>query len=143
MSVKPVQRHVGKVLLAVVAVFGVATIALGLTRSYAVAFVALMVLSAADAVSVFIRSTLVPLVSPENMRGRVLAVENVFIGGSNEIGALQSGFAAWLIGLVGAVVTGGFATLAVVGLWWKYFPALRDVDRFEDIRSGIAVQDSS
>lgn len=137
LAARPIQRHVGKVLLGVVAVFGVATIALGLTRSYAVAFVALMVLSAADAVSVFIRSTLVPLVSPENMRGRVLAVENVFIGGSNEIGALESGFAAWAIGLVGAVVTGGIATLAVVGLWWKFFPALRDVDRFEDIRAGI------
>lgn len=134
LSIRPIRRHVGKVLLSVVAVFGVATIALGLTTSYAVAFVALMVLSAADAISVFIRATLVPLVSPENMRGRVLAVENVFIGGSNEIGALESGLAAWAIGLVGAVVTGGVATLGVVLVWWKFFPALRDVDRFEDLR---------
>lgn len=134
LSVRPVRRHVGKVLLAVVAVFGLATVALGLTSSYAVAFIALMVLSSADAISVFIRATVVPLVSPENMRGRVLAVENVFIGGSNELGALESGAAAWAIGLAGAVVTGGLATLAIVGVYWRFFPALRDVDRFEDLR---------
>ena len=93
-----------------------------------------MVLSSADAISVFIRATLVPLVAPENMRGRVLAVENVFIGGSNELGALESGAAAWLIGLVGAVVTGGAATLAIVAFYWRFFPGLRDVDRFEDLR---------
>lgn len=134
LSVRPIRRHVGKVLLAVVAVFGVAIIVLGLTSSYTVALIALMVASSADAISVFIRSTLVPLVSPENMRGRVLAVENVFIGGSNELGAFESGIAAHLIGLVGAVVTGGVGTLVVVACWWKYFPELRDVDRFEELR---------
>lgn len=134
LSVKPIRRHVGYVLFAVVAVFGLATIALGLTRSYAVAVVALIVLSAADAVSVFIRATIVPLASPEQMRGRVLAVENVFIGGSNELGALESGLTASLFGLAWAVTLGGVGTLAVVGVSFFAFPALRKVDRFEDLR---------
>jgi MFS family permease len=131
---RPIVRRLGRVLLTVVAVFGVATIVLGFATNYALAIVAMMVLSAADAVSVYIRSTLVPLATPEHMRGRVLAVENVFIGASNELGAFQSGVAAALLGLVGAVVSGGVATLAVVAFCaWK-FPALRDVDRFDDVR---------
>jgi predicted MFS family arabinose efflux permease len=134
LSVRPIRRHVGLVLFGVVALFGTATIVLGLTRSYAVALVALLVLSGADAVSVFIRATIVPLASPEEMRGRVLAVENVFIGGSNELGALESGLTAAWLGLVTAVVLGGFGTLAVVGVAMVAFPALRRVDRFEDVR---------
>ena len=90
-------------------------------------------LPAADAVSVFIRASLVPLATPESMRGRVLAVENVFIGASNELGAVESGVAAHFLGVVGAVVSGGAGTLVVVALWWRYFPALRDVDRFADV----------
>lgn len=134
LAVKPIRRHVGLVLFGVIAVFGLATIVLGLTTSYAVAVVALLILSAADAVSVFIRATIVPLASPEEMRGRVLAVENVFIGGSNELGALESGLTAAWFGLVAAVVLGGFGTLAVVGVGMLVFPALRKVDRFEDVR---------
>jgi predicted MFS family arabinose efflux permease len=121
---------VGRTLLTVVGIFGVGTIALGLNRSYAVAFVAMLVLSGADAISVFIRATLVPLVVPQDMRGRVLAVENVFIGGSNELGAFESGVAGQLLGPAGAVVLGGLATLGIAGAWWKLFPDLRDVDRF-------------
>src|SRR6185503_5946808 len=83
---RPITRRVGRTLLVVVAAFGVGTIVLGVTRSYAVAFVAMAALSGADAVSVFIRATLVPLATPESKRGRVLAVENVFIGASNELG---------------------------------------------------------
>lgn len=128
------RRNIGKVLLYTVAVFGVATIALGLTTNYALAFGAIFVLSAADAVSVYIRSSIVPLATPENMRGRVISLENVFIGGSNELGSLESGAAAQLIGVVGAIITGGVGTLAVVAFWWWRFPALRDVDRFEDVR---------
>ena len=122
MSVRPVRRHVGRVLLMVIAVFGVMSIVIGLTQTYAVAFVALVVASAADGVSVFIRSTVVPLATPEEMRGRVLAVENVFIGASNELGAVESGLTAAAFGLVGAVVLGGVGTLVVVGLWWRFFP---------------------
>ena len=100
---------------------------------YAVAFVAMAVLTSADMVSVFVRGTVVPLATPDEMRGRVLAVEQVFIGASNELGAFESGVAAAVIGLVAAVVSGGVATLAVVALWWRVFPALRDVDTFDDI----------
>lgn len=134
LAVRPVTRRIGKVLLGVVAIFGLATIALGLTTSFVVAFIAIMVLSGADAISVYIRSALVPLVTPEVMRGRMIALENVFIGGSNELGALESGIAAQVLGLVGSIVTGGLGTLAVVAGWWKMFPALRDIDRFEDAR---------
>lgn len=130
LAVRPVTRRVGRVLLVAVAVFGVATLALGLTTSYVVAFVALAVLAGADAISVFIRATLVPLVTPPDKRGRVLAVENVFIGASNELGAFESGVAGQLLGPAGAVVLGGAGTLAVAASWVFLFPALREVDRF-------------
>jgi MFS family permease len=128
--VRPVQRHVGKVLLVAVAVFGVFTVLLGTTTSFAVAFVALAVLAGADSISVFIRSTLVPLVTPNELRGRVLAVENVFIGGSNELGAFESGVAGQLLGAPVAIVLGGAATVVISAAWWAAFPDLRDVDRF-------------
>ena len=130
---RPVTRRVGRTLLYAVAIFGVATVVLGLTRSFAVAFVALVVLSGADMVSVFIRSSLVPLVTPDEKRGRVLAVENVFIGASNELGAFESGLAAQAVGTPAAVVGGGVATVLIVGTFWVAFPSLRDVDRFEDL----------
>jgi len=133
MSIRPVQRHLGRTLYAVVAMFGLGTTALGLTRSFALAFTIIVFVSAADAVSMFIRATLVPLATPEDMRGRVLAVESVFIGASNELGAAESGLTAAFMGLVGAVVFGGVATLAVVALWWRWFPELRDMDTFDDV----------
>jgi hypothetical protein len=129
---RPIQRRVGPILLVAVAVFGGATIALGATTVYAVAFVAMLVLSGADAISVFIRSTLVPLATPWNKRGRVIAVESVFIGASNELGAFESGVAGQLLGAPGAVVLGGVATLVVAGTYWSAFPSLRNVDRFPD-----------
>ncbi len=134
LSIRPIRRHIGITLFGVIAVFGTATIVLGLTTSYVVALGALLVLSAADAVSVFIRATLVPLASPESMRGRVLAVENVFIGGSNELGAMESGLTAAWFGLVPAVVLGGVGTLAVMAVGMVVFPDLRRVQRFEDVR---------
>jgi len=138
LAVRPVNRRVGVVLFVAVGIFGVATIVLGLTRSYAVAFAALLVASGADAVSVFIRATLVPLVTAPSMRGRVLAVENVFIGASNELGAFESGVAGALLGAAGAVVLGGAATLVVVAVWATLFPALRSVDRFRDAQAAVA-----
>lgn len=133
LAARPVQRHVGRVLLAVVGVFGAATIVLGLTDKYVVAFVALLVLSAADMVSVFIRGSLVPLVTPDEKRGRVMAVENVFIGASNELGAFESGMVGQAVGVPATVVGGGLATLAIVGIWWVAFPSLRNVDRFDEL----------
>jgi MFS family permease len=132
LAVRPVHRRVGATLLVAVGVFGVGTIVLGLTTSFLVAFVALAVLSGADAVSVFIRGTLVPLVTPADRRGRVLAVETVFIGASNELGAFESGVAGQLLGPAAAVVLGGAATLAVALSWGRLFPALRAVDQFPE-----------
>ena len=134
LSIRPLQHRLGRILLWVVALFGLGTIGLGLTRSFALAFTAIVLLSAADAVSMFIRMTLVPLATPEDMRGRVLAVENEFIGASNELGAAESGLTAAFMGLVGAVVFGGAATLVVVAVWWRLFPTLRDMDTFDEIR---------
>jgi MFS family permease len=133
LAARPVRRHVGKTLLTVVGVFGVGTVVLGITRNYALAFMALVVLSAADMVSVFIRSSLVPLVTPDEKRGRVLAVESVFVGASNELGAFESGIVAQAIGTSATVIGGGVATLAVVGIWWFAFPSLREIDRFEEL----------
>lgn len=134
LSVRPLTRHAGPRLFGVIAIFGVATIVLGLTRNYIVAILAVAALSAADQISVFIRASVVPLATPEAMRGRVLAVENVFIGGSNELGAFESGATAALFGLAPAVVIGGVGTLAVVGVGWVVFPELRQVDRFTDVK---------
>ncbi len=130
LTIRPVRRRVGRTLLVSVAVFGVGTIALGATTSFVVAFIALIALSGADSISVFIRSTLVPLITPREKRGRVLAVEAVFIGASNELGAFESGVAGQVFGPAAAIVLGGAATLAVAALWWRLFPGLRDVDRF-------------
>jgi hypothetical protein len=130
LAVRPLQRHVGRRLLSAVATFGVATIVLGVTRHYVVAFAAMFVLAGADSISVFVRATLVPLVTPPEKRGRVLAVEGVFIGASNELGAFESGVAGQLLGAAGAVMLGGVATLGVALGWSFVFPALRDVDRF-------------
>jgi len=132
LALRPVNRRIGQVLLVTVALFGAGTVVLGLTTSFVVAFIALAALSGADSVSVFIRSTLVPLVTPDDRRGRVLAVEAVFIGASNELGAFESGVAGQLLGPVAAVVIGGAATLVVAALWCVLFPQLRRVDRFPD-----------
>ncbi len=136
LAVRPISRRVGHKLIAAVVVFGLGTIVLGATRQYWVAVIAMAVLMGADMVSVFVRSTITPLATPDEMRGRVLAVENVFIGGSNELGALESGIAGQALGPAWAVASGGVATLVIAGIWWVKFPALRDVDRFEDVTVG-------
>jgi MFS family permease len=133
LAFKPLKRHIGRGLLIAVFVFGVATVLLGLTHSYVIAFVALVILAGADMVSVYIRGSLVPLVTPDEKRGRVMAVENVFIGASNELGAFESGIVAQAVGTPATVIGGGIATIAIVGIWWLGFPTLRKVDRFEDL----------
>ena len=138
LALRPVRRRVGVTLLSAVALFGVATIVLGTTRSFTVALGALSVASGADAVSVYVRATLVPLITPDRFRGRVLAVENVFIGASNELGAFESGVAGQLLGAAGSVVLGGVATLVVVVIWALAFPALRKVNRFDDLQPASA-----
>jgi hypothetical protein len=120
-------------MLVCVAIFGAATIVFGLSRSFALSLAALVVTGAADMVSVFVRSTLVQLATPEAMRGRVSAVNMVFIGASNELGEFESGLMAQWLGTVPSVVVGGIGTLAVVALWAWRFPKLAGVDRIEDV----------
>ncbi len=132
LMLRPLTRNVGRTLFASVALFGIFTILLGATTSYVVAFVSLMFLSGADAMSVFIRSTLVPLLTPNEARGRVLAVENVFIGASNELGAFESGVTGQVLGPAPAIMLGGFLTLAVAAAWSRLFPSIREIDAFPD-----------
>ena len=132
-ATRPITRHVGSTLFAVVAIFGAGTVVLGITRDYVVAFAVLVIISAADMVSVYIRGTLVPLVTPDEKRGRVLAMENVFIGASNELGAFESGVAGQTLGTPVTVIGGGVGTLVCVGVWAVAFPALRKIDRFDDL----------
>ena len=133
LAVRPLRRNVGRWLLVAVGVFGAGTIVLGLTRTYWIAFVAILVIHGADMVSVFVRGSIVPLVTPDDKRGRVSAVENVFIGATNELGAFESGVAAQAVGVPATVVGGGVLTLGIVGVWWVKFKQLRNVDRFEDL----------
>jgi MFS family permease len=129
----PLKRHVGGLMFAVVAGFGVATIGFGLSTYFPVSLACLFVLGATDMVSVNVRGSLVQLSTPDTMRGRVSAVSMLFIGASNELGEFESGTTAALMGTVPAVVVGGIGTLLVVGIWMKLFPALRRVDKFSDV----------
>jgi MFS family permease len=133
LAIRPLRRRIGTALLVSVGVFGVGTIVLGATTNYWIAFAAVAVLSGADMVSVFVRGTLVPLVTPNDKRGRVSAVENVFIGATNELGAFESGVVSQAIGAQATVVGGGVATLGVVAAWWVWFPSLRRIDKFSDL----------
>jgi len=125
----PIAGRAGHWLLSAVAVFGLTMIGFALTTSFFVAFSVLVVSGAADMVSVVIRQSLVQLETPDDMRGRVGAVNSVFIGASNQLGEFESGATAALLGPVGSVLLGGFGTLAVVALWFKLFPALAQRDR--------------
>lgn len=131
----PFRRRVGPTLLVVVAVFGLGTIVFGITRNYAVAFVALVVISAADMVSMYIRGSIVPLATPDDQLGRVTAVEGVFIGASNELGAFESGVAASAFGLPWAIAGGGAITMVIALSFAWLFPSLRRVDTFDDVRA--------
>jgi MFS family permease len=134
LAARPVNRRVGPTLLVSVAVFGLGTIVFGFTRNYAIAFVALIVISAADMISMFIRGSLVPLATPTDQLGRVTAVEGVFIGASNELGAFESGVAARLVGLPWAIAGGGMMTVAIAASFTWLFPSLRRTDRFDEVR---------
>ena len=130
----PIRRRAGPLLFAVVAGFGVCMVVFGLSRTMWLSMLALGLGAAFDTVSVVLRSTILPLVTPDELRGRVTAVEMVFISASNELGAFESGVAAALIGAVPAVVLGGIATVVVAGVWWKLFPGLASVDRLDELR---------
>jgi MFS family permease len=126
---RPLDRRTGRRMLQAVGVFGIATIGFGLSTSLPLSMLCLFFLGAADMVSVFVRQTLVQLDTPDAMRGRVAAVNTVFIGASNELGEFESGVVAGLIGTVPAVVAGGIGTILVALLWARWFPQLRDRDR--------------
>ncbi|MDP9270771.1 MAG: MFS transporter [Chloroflexota bacterium] len=127
---RPVTRDVGRWMFGGVAAFGLGTLVFALSRSFVLSLAALVVMGAADMVSMFIRHLLVQLTTPDRIRGRVSAVNAVFIGASNELGEFESGITAAWLGTVPAVVIGGLATIAVAVLWSGLFPSLRRLDRF-------------
>lgn len=127
----PLRRHAGPRMFWAVAAFGVATLVFAVSEHLWLSVVALAALGAADMVSVYVRQTLIQVVTPDHMRGRVSSVSSVFISGSNELGEFESGVAARLLGPVGAVIFGGLGTLAVTALWAWLFPALRQADRLD------------
>jgi hypothetical protein len=128
---RPIRHHAGVILLGTVGVFGAATIGFGLSETLWLSLVMLVIMGAADMVSVVIRRVLVLVVTPDEMRGRVSAVESVFIGASNELGEFESGVTAAWFGVVPAVILGGLGTIGIVTLWAKIFPQLRQVDALE------------
>lgn len=128
---RPIRSHAGITMFAGVAVFGAATIVFGLSKSLPLSVLALAVLGGADMLSVYVRQTLVQIVTPDHMRGRVAAVSSLFIGASNELGEFESGVVARFFGPVGAAIFGGVGALIVTGVWAKLFPALRKADSLE------------
>ncbi|MGZ3184766.1 MAG: MFS transporter [Telluria sp.] len=126
----PIRRRVGVWMFGGVAVFGGATLVLGWTANFTVAIVSLAILGAGDMISVYVRHLLVQYETPDEIRGRVSAVNSVFIGASNELGEFESGLTAGWFGLVRAILLGGAATLAVTGIWSMLFPVLSRMDRF-------------
>jgi MFS family permease len=130
----PVRRRAGGTLLTVVALYGLTMIVFGLSEAMWLSLLALAVGGGVDMVSVVLRQTILPLVTPDELRGRVNAVEMVFISASNELGAFESGVAAALVGAVPAVVIGGVLTIGVALAWTRFFPDLRHVDRLDELR---------
>jgi MFS family permease len=128
LAFRPLRKKSGAIMFVCVTIFGVATIAFGLSKSFTLSLVALLFVGASDMVSVVIRSTLIQIATPPEMRGRVSAVNLLFIGASNEFGEFESGVTAQWFGAVPAVVLGGIGTLVVVGLWTWLFPELRKVE---------------
>ena len=127
----PIRDHAGYVLLIFVALFGAVTIVFGVSTVTWLSILALALLGATDMVSVYVRETVIQLWTPDSVRGRVNAVNSVFVGASNELGAFRAGTMAALIGTVPAVVFGGVGAIAVAGIWAYAFPALRNVRRLD------------
>lgn len=134
LAARPLDRHVGAWLFGGVSAFGVATIVFGLSTNLLLSLVCLVILGAGDMVSVYLRHLLVQLETPDDIRGRVSAVNAVFIGASNELGEFESGVTAAWWGTVRAVVIGGAATLVVAGLWSRLFPQLRSMNELPGAR---------
>ncbi len=131
LGMRPLRRRAGALMLVCVAIFGAATVVFALSQNFVLSLVALVVMGASDMVSVVIRSTLVQIATPPEMRGRVSAVNGVFVSASNELGEFESGITAAWLGAVNAAAVGGLLTLVVVATWALAFPTLRKVDRLE------------
>ncbi|MEQ8702120.1 MAG: MFS transporter, partial [Bauldia litoralis] len=125
LAFRPIRDHAGLIMFACVALFGLFTLIFGVSTAVWLSVAALGLAGAADMVSVYIRETLIQLWTPDAVRGRVNAVNMVFVGASNELGEFRAGSVAALIGVVPAVVIGGVGTIVVAGLWMMWFPALR------------------
>lgn len=132
----PIHRRTGHLLLASVAVFGLSTLVFGLSTNFTLSLLALAISGAADNVSVVIRQTLVQLDTPDEIRGRVSAVNSIFIGASNQLGEFESGATAAVLGPVGSVVLGGIGTLVVALLWLRLFPGLAQRDHLHSKNTG-------
>jgi MFS family permease len=132
---RPLRLRAGTALLWSVAGFGIFTIIFGVSTSLILSLISLILLGAADMVSVIIRATLTQLRTPDEMRGRVTAVDMIFIGTSNEFGQFESGVTAQWFGTLPAVVLGGLGTLIVIGLWAWMFPELRSAGPLGEIKS--------
>jgi MFS family permease len=126
--VQPIKRRAGKTMLVCVGIFGAATIVFGLSRNIVLSCAALVIIGATDMISVVVRSSILQLATPPEMRGRVSSINWLFIGVSNEVGEYESGLTAHWWGAVRAVVIGGVASMAVTGMWSVFFPALRHAD---------------
>jgi MFS family permease len=133
----PLRRRAGLAMFWCVCGFGLFTVIFGLSRNLALSVAMLLLLGASDTVSVIVRSTMIQLSTPDSMRGRVSAVNMVFIGASNEVGQFESGLTAHWFGAVPAVVLGGVGTIFIVCLWAWLFPGLRRLDRLETIKTGV------
>lgn len=131
LSFRPLKHNVGAKMLWAVVVYGLATIIFGISHNFILSICALAVLGAADMLSVYVRSSLVQLNTPDEKRGRVSAISGLAISASNELGEMQSGIAAALLGPVGAVVFGGAGAILVTGIWAKLFPELKNARTFE------------
>jgi MFS family permease len=131
LSRHPVERHIGRKMFAVVAIYGVATIVFGLSTWFPLSLLALATLGASDAVSVVIRFSLVQIETPDEKRGRVSAINYLFVGSSNTLGEFESGTVAAWLGAVPSVLIGGIGSLVVATVWMLLFPDLRRIDRFE------------
>ena len=132
LAYRPLRWRIGHTLFRVIVIFGVATVAFGISSSFVVSLVALGMLGAADVVSVVIRSSLVQMRTPVTMLGRVSAVHSLFTGTSNQLGAFVSGLIAAVVGAVPAVLLGGLGTIAIAALWMFLFPELRRIRDFEE-----------
>jgi MFS family permease len=138
LAYRPLRRRVGAIMLWCVAGFGVFTIVFGISRSLTLSLVALVLVGATDMVSIVVRGTLVQIATPDEVRGRVNAVDMIFIGASNELGEFESGLTAHWFSTVPAVIIGGAGTLLVVALWAWMFPELRKVDRLTQLQDESA-----